>query len=88
MSFCWRSCTTPRNVGDDATARSYSKSERRIFTQPGRDELVSVVRDAEDGGYSLWYLGSTLWEIYDEPDGGGDETLAVAGELLDESYET
>ena len=59
----------------------------RILTQQGRDELVSLVRGAEDGGYSLWYLGSTLRLIHDEPGGGGDETLAAAGELLDESYE-
>jgi hypothetical protein len=59
----------------------------RIFTQPGRDELVCVVRDVEDGGYSLWYLGSTLWDIHGEPGGGGDETIAVAGELLDHSYQ-
>jgi hypothetical protein len=65
---------------------SYIETDR-ILTQQGRDELVSVVRDAEDGGYSLWYLGSTLWDIHGEPGGGGDETLAVAGELLDESYE-
>jgi hypothetical protein len=59
----------------------------RILTQPGRDELVSVVRSTEDDdGYSLWYLGSTLWDIHREPDGGGDETLITAGELLDESY--
>jgi hypothetical protein len=59
----------------------------RIFTQPGRDELVTVVRDAEDGGHSLWYLGSTLRDIHSEPGGGGDGTLAVAGELLDQSYD-
>lgn len=59
----------------------------RILTQQGRDELVSVVRDAEDGGYSLWYLGQTLWSIHGEPGHGGTETLVAAGELLNESYE-
>jgi hypothetical protein len=59
----------------------------RILTQQGRDELVSVVRDAEDGGYSLWYLGSTLWSIHGEPGDGGDEALFLAGELLVESYQ-
>jgi hypothetical protein len=65
---------------------SYIETDR-ILTQQGREELVSVVRDAEDGGYSLWYLGSTLWEIHDEAGGGGNETLVVAGELLFDSYE-
>jgi hypothetical protein len=59
----------------------------RILTQRGRDELVSVVRDVDDAGYSLWYLGSTMWDIHSEPGGGGDDVLALAGELLDESYE-
>jgi hypothetical protein len=65
---------------------SYIETDR-ILTQQGREELVSVVRDAEDGGYSLWYLGSTLWEIHDEVGSGGNETLVIAGELLFDSYE-
>lgn len=64
---------------------SYVETDR-ILTKQGRDELISVVREAEDGGYSLWYLGQTLLSIHGEPGGDGEETLAAAGELLDESY--
>jgi hypothetical protein len=60
----------------------------RIFTQEGRDELAFEVRNAKDAGYSLWYLGSTLWGMHSEPDGGGSETLRLAAQLLFDSYES
>lgn len=59
----------------------------RVLTEDGRSELLSVVRDADDSGYSLWYLGTTLWEIYSEPGGGGEETLILASDLLSDSYD-
>jgi hypothetical protein len=60
----------------------------RILIPHGRDELISLVRDTDDGGYSLWYLGTTLLSIHDEPLGGGQGTLIAAAELLYDSYET
>lgn len=57
----------------------------RILTAEGREELVVLARDADDHGYSLWYLGSTLASIgSNESD---EELCALAAELLAESFD-
>ncbi|MFF8996236.1 tetratricopeptide repeat protein [Streptomyces sp. NPDC014983] len=52
-----------------------------ILVEAKRDRLIELARDAGDGGYSLWYVGTTLASIATEP--GSDARLApAAGEVL------
>ncbi|MEU4206062.1 hypothetical protein AB0B79_37430 [Streptomyces sp. NPDC039022] len=58
----------------------------RVLTEEGRKELIEQARRADDGGYSLWYLGSLLTDIATEPDGPGD-LLLIAAKLLTEALD-
>lgn len=58
----------------------------RVLTDEGREELIEQARKADDGGYSLWYLGSLLTDIATEPDGPGG-LLLTAADLLTQALE-
>ncbi|MFE7581082.1 hypothetical protein ACFU5Y_05880 [Streptomyces gardneri] len=56
----------------------------RILTAEGREELVALARDADDRGYGLWYLGSTLASI--GSDERNKEICVLAADLLADSF--
>ncbi|MFB4427083.1 hypothetical protein C5F59_039195 [Streptomyces sp. QL37] len=56
----------------------------RILTIEGREELVTLARDVDDRGYSLWYLGSTLASI--GSDERSREICTLAEGLLADSF--
>ncbi|WP_152627917.1 hypothetical protein [Streptacidiphilus neutrinimicus] len=64
-----------------------------LYTETGhillaatRDRLLDLARGADDGGYSLWYVGSTLASIATEPE-SEPGLAAVAGAVLIEAFE-
>ncbi|MEU3465276.1 hypothetical protein ABZ721_35740 [Streptomyces sp. NPDC006733] len=56
----------------------------RVLTAQGRDELAALARAADDGGYSLWFVGSTLASI--GPEEQDQQMCVLAAELLADSY--
>ncbi|MFF7890222.1 hypothetical protein ACH40F_58380 [Streptomyces sp. NPDC020794] len=67
----------------ESMVHAYTET-RHILTGQGRDELIALARAVNDGGYSLWYLGSGLADIAGEP-GSPDDLLLTASQLLTES---
>ncbi|NBM16386.1 hypothetical protein [Streptomyces sp. GC420] len=74
-----------RGSPDAVEGMCFSYTETgRILTLPGRDEVAALAREANDGGYSLWYVGSTLASIGTEE---RDQQMCVlAADLLADSY--
>jgi hypothetical protein len=56
----------------------------RILIPQAREELIGLARSVDDGGYSLWDVGTTLAAIATEP-GSPGELLVTAGDLLNEA---
>ncbi|MCG0284091.1 hypothetical protein [Streptomyces sp. PSAA01] len=73
-----------RGNADAVEGLSFHYTETgRILAPHGREELAELARAVNDGGYSLWYLGSTLASIgLDTQD---QEICVLAADLLADS---
>ncbi|MER5968550.1 hypothetical protein ABT112_02175 [Streptomyces sp. NPDC002055] len=75
-----------RGHSDAVEGLCFSYAETgRILTSEAREELAAHAREVDDGGYSLWYVGSTLATV--GTDVRDKAMCAVAAELLAESID-